>query len=231
MSSKVMGLVWEADLPRDEKFILLSYADHADHNGESVFPSTTLMSWKTGYSVRQIQRITKKLIEKGILIEDGESQYGTNLYIVNMDKFPRREPFRLKKRGRPVKGDILSSIKNNGDMPAEKGDTQDDNGDIAVSSDPSLTIINPSEDNIKKLGGAGFYILDLVGLDYNDADKKTKAGILKKIEKHGETVLCDLASRVVEDYPDIKLGKLFSEIEKYSQYTYYEKPRERDLNY
>lgn len=81
------------------------------------------------------------------------------------------------------------------------------------------------------VGGAGFYILDLVGLDYNDADAKTKAGILQKIEKHGETVLCDLAARVVADHPEIKLGPLFKKIDEYSQYTYYEKPRERDLNY
>jgi len=138
MSVKVMGLVWESDLPRDEKFILLSYADHADHNGDSVFPSVTLISWKTGYSERQVQRITKKLIDKKILIEDGESMYGTNLYRVDLQKLPKREPFKMKKRGRPINGDILSSSENNGDILDENGDIQDNNGDIAMSPDPSF---------------------------------------------------------------------------------------------
>ena len=33
MSIKAMAVVWEAELPRPEKFVLLALADHADHEG------------------------------------------------------------------------------------------------------------------------------------------------------------------------------------------------------
>ena len=50
MSVKVMGWVWDQDLPRDEKFILLAYADHANHEGYNVYPAVATVAKKTGYS-------------------------------------------------------------------------------------------------------------------------------------------------------------------------------------
>ncbi len=206
-----MGLVWDADLPRDEKYILLSYADHADHSGDSVFPSVPLMEWKTGYSVRQIQRITKKLVEKEILVEAGESRYGTNYYQIDLEKLPPREPFNMKKRGRPVNGDILSLDKNNGDMSGDNGDAQDVNGDTAESYDPSLNL-KPSKDNIEQIGGAGFYIFSLVGYDFDEADSKTKAALVQLIDKYGEYKLCVMADEYKEKIPDIELRPLLARI-------------------
>jgi hypothetical protein len=45
-----MGLVWDSDLERDEKYVLLAYADHADHTGRSIYPGDPLVAYKTGYS-------------------------------------------------------------------------------------------------------------------------------------------------------------------------------------
>ena len=64
MSGKITGLVWESDLPQNEKYVLLAYADHADHEGNGIFPSVGLIAWKTGYTPRNIKRIKKILIEK-----------------------------------------------------------------------------------------------------------------------------------------------------------------------
>jgi len=89
-----------------------------------------------------------------------------------------------------------------------------------------ITYHNKKEE---KIGGVGFYIFNLVGLDYDKVDSKTKAAMLKKVDKYGENVLCNLADRVVEEYPNIVLADLFREIEKYSQYYDYEKPREAEL--
>ncbi len=90
MSVKIMGLVWDADLPRNEKYILLAYADHADHEGESIYPSVSRTAWKTGYEERMVQRITKQLVKSGILVRDGKGKRGTNRYRIDLQKLPTR---------------------------------------------------------------------------------------------------------------------------------------------
>lgn len=68
MSVKVMGRVWELDLPANEKFVLLALADHADHDGNNVFPGLELIAFKTGYTTQQVRRIERKLETRKILI-------------------------------------------------------------------------------------------------------------------------------------------------------------------
>lgn len=138
MSVKVMGLVWDSDLPRDQKFVLLAYADHAEHDGTNVFPSIPKIAWKTGYSERQIQRITNDLIAAGILAQMGESRYGTNLYRINIMALPGRDDFTFKKKGRPKNSDNMSPLSKNGDISANNGDILKENGDIVMSPDSSF---------------------------------------------------------------------------------------------
>lgn len=94
MSVKIMGAVWDADLPRDEKFILLSYADHAAHDGTSIYPSTGRTAWKTGYTTRSVQTITKKLRDRRILIPDGRGWHGTNRYRLDVAALPQRKGYK-----------------------------------------------------------------------------------------------------------------------------------------
>jgi len=93
MSVKVMGSVFDADLPRDEKYILLSYADHAAHDGTNIYPSIARMVWKTGYSERSVQSITRKLTEKGILIPDGHGPNWVNKWRIVFSELPTRPEF------------------------------------------------------------------------------------------------------------------------------------------
>ena len=75
MSGKVSGWVWDQeDLTLQEKYILLSYADHASHDGRNIYPSNKLTAKKTGLTKRSIQRYTRSLEEKGFLIPDGKYQ-------------------------------------------------------------------------------------------------------------------------------------------------------------
>ena len=80
-----MAWVWDLDLPTNEKFILLAYADHADHDGYNVYPAVDTVAKKTGYKRRAVQLITRKLEERGLLIDDGKSQYQTNKYSIPID--------------------------------------------------------------------------------------------------------------------------------------------------
>ena len=141
MSVKIMGIVWEADLPQREKFVLLAYADHADHDGNNVYPSIGLIAWKTGYEPRSIQRITKVKIDKNILIPSGSSKYGTNKYSIAVDMLPRLSPYLGgdKLSGGRYGGDILSGVRQGGgDILTPGGDILTPGGDIAVSPDPSF---------------------------------------------------------------------------------------------
>lgn len=81
MSVKIMGEVWDLDnskISREEKYILLAYADHADHDGNNMYPSIETICKKTGYKERATQMITKSLVKKGYLIPDGKGRNGTN---------------------------------------------------------------------------------------------------------------------------------------------------------
>lgn len=80
MSVKVIGKVWDSDLPRDMKFIALANADHADHEGGSVYPGRDTIAKMTGYKRRSVETITRQLVDAGILVYDGVSKLKTNSY-------------------------------------------------------------------------------------------------------------------------------------------------------
>jgi len=223
MSGKIMGLVFDADLPRDQKYILLAYADHADHNGENIFPSVPLIAWKTGYSERQVQRITQELITAKILVAMGESYLGTNVYKVNTKALPQREDFRPKGRGRPPKnGDILSDeLIENGDISAKNGDKKEENGDIAMSHEPS---INPhiKTSNIPPAGGAR----EIPSSDDQPKEEKKAKG--KKGNDDLFQIAMGLADVTGMDFQKNK-GRLMAEAKKY--YTIQDLPQiQRDYS-
>lgn len=84
-----MGMVWDLDnaiIDREEKYILLAYADHADHKGYNIFPAISTICQKTGYKERAAQMITKSLADKGFLAADGKGVRGTNKWRIPLDK-------------------------------------------------------------------------------------------------------------------------------------------------
>jgi len=92
MSAIMTGLVWELPIQggfgRPEKYILLAYADHADQNGTSIFPSIELISKKTGYEERSVQAVTRRLEEMGYLVPDGAGPRGTNRWRIPLHRMP-----------------------------------------------------------------------------------------------------------------------------------------------
>jgi len=86
MSVRMMALVWDSPLPRDQKFLMLCYADHADHYGESIYPSKTTVERMTGYSRRSVQTITAELVVAGLLIERGLSHLDTMSYAMDVER-------------------------------------------------------------------------------------------------------------------------------------------------
>lgn len=103
MSIKVMSLVWDCALPRDEKYVLLCLAYHAQDDGTSVFPAVARVVWKTGYSKKSVQRAIRSLESKEVLIDDGTGPGGVNRWRIDLDALPERPPYQPGRPGRPRK--------------------------------------------------------------------------------------------------------------------------------
>lgn len=93
MSILAMTKVYASGLNRSQKAIALAYADHAHDDGSHIYPSVGYMAWKTGYSERAVQTLTKELVESNVLVPMGSGPGGTNKYRMDFDKLPIREPF------------------------------------------------------------------------------------------------------------------------------------------
>lgn len=103
MSVKAMSLVWDMECPSlinglrfeaHHKYVLIAYADHADHQGRNIFPAVETIRKKTGYkSGRSIQNIGNDLEKMGVMIADGQGPRGTNRWRIPFsEKGDRIEP-------------------------------------------------------------------------------------------------------------------------------------------
>ncbi len=97
MSIHAMGQVWDLDLPPQEKLTLLAIADEAA--GAEVQIRVRTFAAKTGIGERQIARLIKSLIERGILAMvpvPGPLPRRTPLsatYRIDLSRAPRKESF------------------------------------------------------------------------------------------------------------------------------------------
>ena len=116
MSVKMMGLVYDAHLPPGENSILLAYADHANHEGEEIYPGYTRIANKTGYSRRQVIRIAAQLQtsrkavgkfaeRRELLIAYGTSKRGTTKFKLNIPELKALDP--------NFTGDTMSPVEEN----------------------------------------------------------------------------------------------------------------------
>ena len=167
MSVKLMGQVWELDLPHNAQSILLALADHADDDGYC-YPSVGRLAWKTGYGVRQVQRTLKDLRDQKLAISTGSvagGRHNTVVYRLDPSAGKQKPPFQPRTERQTLadtKGANLTPFDGDSEI---KGDIQDVErvtfetqrvtpetlkGDIAMSPESSVTIkessIKPSED-------------------------------------------------------------------------------------
>jgi hypothetical protein len=139
MSVKVMGMIWDFPLPSSEKLILLAYADHADHDGNNIWPSIGLVARKTGLSRRTVQRITKKLQERDppllILQGKGGGVGRTNRWKIPLENL--KPPDQNGDTMTPIVEETASGDPQKVSMRPSKGDT--------MTPEPSLIISNHHE--------------------------------------------------------------------------------------
>lgn len=92
MSGKIMGKVWDLELPHNQLLVLLALADHADHEGNNVFPSLGLVAWKTGYSEQQVRRVMRDLEDANILKATDKSPGKAAHYCIDVSQGKQKLP-------------------------------------------------------------------------------------------------------------------------------------------
>jgi hypothetical protein len=130
-------------------------ADHADHEGQNIYPSTDLIAWKTGYSFRQVQRMIDALIADGILtVVKPARQQKPATYAMDFKAGTVKPPFDrvARKQGRqngaPEGRQNGTPNQSRDDILAQPGMTfQPSRDDIAMSSDPIEPIMNHGSDS------------------------------------------------------------------------------------
>lgn len=98
MSVKIMGQVWDLQLTAPKLLVMLALSDHADHNGNNVFPSVELVAWKTCYSESQTRRIMKQLENDGLL-EAKRRPGKTTLYSIHLERGKLKAKFERSAKG------------------------------------------------------------------------------------------------------------------------------------
>ena len=96
MSVKVMAQVWELNLPTTKKLVLLALADHANDQGEKVYPSVARVAWKSGLSIRQTRRVMAQLRDVDhllVLVREGDGRGHPNQYRIDLTKGDKLTPF------------------------------------------------------------------------------------------------------------------------------------------
>lgn len=128
MSAKLMGQVWELNLPHNHQSVLLAFSDHANDDGYNAYPGTGYVAWKTGYSERQVQRIIDELEGGGLLLEVEEATgRAPTVYRVVVSNGVKKQPYQPKRK----RGDKLSGRQIVG---ATSGVSR---GDTTTSPEPS----------------------------------------------------------------------------------------------
>ena len=130
MSVRQSELAWELDLSSNRKFILLELADHADPDGRHVFPSKGFIARRTGYSVRQIQRILHELEDLGLIEPVAYRKGGRGMateYDLHLDPSINEKAVKLSgftdeetPTSEPLKGDICDTKGDTGVTPIVK---------------------------------------------------------------------------------------------------------------
>lgn len=175
MSVKQMGLVWELDLAPNKRLVLLAYADHADDDGDNVYPSLGRVAHKTGYSPQQIRRISRELVSDGLmeLVEKNVGRSNANRYRLTLEKGVKMEPFTPK---REAAKKVPSEPQKVTSLPEKVPPVVPEPSEPSV--EPSNSVGSADADQPKKKGKAKPYVTQLVdlcrGVDFDPTGDQCK---------------------------------------------------------
>jgi hypothetical protein len=83
---KLMGAIFDLDIPSAEKLVLLAMADYARDDGTGCYPAIATLAKKTSLSRRGIQKLIRRLQCAGFVADTGKiSKLGTIEYTVTLE--------------------------------------------------------------------------------------------------------------------------------------------------
>src|SRR5690242_19106225 len=100
MSAKLMGRVWELDIPSEQQTVLLALADSAHDDGTRCYPGVDYLAWKTGKNRRTIQRVLRDLEATGVIAavrHSGGGRGHATEYRIHVSKAPQKPAFTPKR--------------------------------------------------------------------------------------------------------------------------------------
>ncbi len=151
MSGLLAGKVWQSDLDSHLKPLAAALADIANDDGTSIYPSVAYMAWLLGKGRRSVQLGLSELREAQIIEPVGHDKGGRGQpteYRLLEANLPKRLAWKELKKGAE-----------NAPFTERKGASSDGKGRISehkrahfttervkpVTPDPSVTVIEPSE--------------------------------------------------------------------------------------
>lgn len=143
MSYQETNRVYERQMSRPKRTVMLAYADKTPERGKT-YPSVATVAWMTDYDPRQVQRIKRQLEADGALVEIAPaSHHRTPVYELHPEVYPLKSPGRDDKMSplgddrddkmSPLAVAGVTSGTNRGDISRTRGDIEDHRGDIAMS--------------------------------------------------------------------------------------------------
>ncbi len=134
MSIEQMTAVWALELPHNKAWVLMALADHAWDDGTNCFPGVRRVAWKTGYGDRQVRRVLHDLREDGLIkaVAFGYGGSRPTKYTLHLDAGAKKSPL-------PEWSETPDKMS---DTPVLAVRTPA----IAKSSEPSVTVNQPSEE-------------------------------------------------------------------------------------
>ena len=156
MSIKLTSAVWEHSFTHAQQAVMHALADHANDDGGRVYPGLRLVSWKTGYSLRQVKRTVAELEQMGVLkmVMPARRGRGTE-YQISLEAAPTKPPY-TSNWGDTVSpqptSDGVTSAPNGVTSEADWGDICDN----AIRKEPSRTTKEPLTEKPGTLPGTTF---------------------------------------------------------------------------
>ena len=147
MSDRIKQMVWDrGGVSRTEKVVLYELAGWAHDNGENIWPAVETIASDCLLSDRTVQRVLKRLCERGLLELQAEArQHQPRLYRINLEALAalpltKAGELHAKRSWRHPRGDI-GGVR--GDICDTRGDIRDKSGPTRGA--PGVTPCRPSK--------------------------------------------------------------------------------------
>lgn len=95
MSVRIMAEVWDTDLPKNLKMLLLAMADHANDLGASIHPGVVRLAAKTSDSPRNVTRLLRKLEDLELIVATGYRAGGfgkATRWRIDLEELAKHQP-------------------------------------------------------------------------------------------------------------------------------------------